>query len=281
MLTLPTAKSVGVTDRLDPEQSVKGGVEYLRRMVARIPDSIEEHEKIWFALASYNVGYGHVMDARRLTKRQGGNPDAFDAHQLKRIIDRNVSFGKTKTGLSGESERALKDFRRGLNESLQVASPEYRRANQVYSETLEALDSLQKAAGSSVDMTGDYATEALGNSLRRLLGYTQARANMMGAIDQADEIGRKTGAKFDDDITSQMLFADELDSLFGTTARTSLKGQQQQVADKAARDAQAVMMATQGAPDTGAISNIVGRGVRAAKGINEENAIKAIEEMLK
>ncbi len=77
MLTLPTAKSVGVTNRLDPEQSVKGGVEYLRRMVARIPDSIDQHEKIWFALASYNVGYGHVMDARRLTKKQGGNPDQW------------------------------------------------------------------------------------------------------------------------------------------------------------------------------------------------------------
>ena len=77
MLTLPTAKSVGVKSRLDPEQSVRGGVEYLRRMVKRIPDSINQHEKIWFALASYNVGYGHVMDARRLTKQQGGNPDSW------------------------------------------------------------------------------------------------------------------------------------------------------------------------------------------------------------
>ncbi|MBF4443746.1 transglycosylase SLT domain-containing protein, partial [Vibrio anguillarum] len=59
MLTLPTARSVGVANRLDPEQSIRGGVEYLRRMVQRIPDSIPEHEKIWFALASYNVGYGH------------------------------------------------------------------------------------------------------------------------------------------------------------------------------------------------------------------------------
>ncbi|GAL11362.1 transglycosylase Slt family [Vibrio astriarenae] len=73
MLTLPTAKSVGVSDRLDPEQSIRGGAEYLRRMVARIPDSVTEHEKIWFALASYNVGYGHMMDARRLTRAQGGN----------------------------------------------------------------------------------------------------------------------------------------------------------------------------------------------------------------
>ncbi|MCV5333232.1 transglycosylase SLT domain-containing protein, partial [Escherichia coli] len=75
--TLPTSKSVGVTDRLNPEQSVRGGVEYLRRIVARVPDTINEHERIWFALASYNIGYGHMMDARRLTKTQGGDPNAW------------------------------------------------------------------------------------------------------------------------------------------------------------------------------------------------------------
>lgn len=50
MLTLPTAKSVGVTNRLDPKQSVRGGVDYLRRMVSRIPDSIDEHEKFGLPL---------------------------------------------------------------------------------------------------------------------------------------------------------------------------------------------------------------------------------------
>ncbi|WP_105903080.1 membrane-bound lytic murein transglycosylase MltF [Vibrio gangliei] len=77
MLTQSTAKMVGVNNRLDPEESIYGGVEYLRRVVERIPDSIPEHEKIWFALASYNVGYGHVMDARRITQHEGGNPDSW------------------------------------------------------------------------------------------------------------------------------------------------------------------------------------------------------------
>lgn len=77
MLTLPTARSVGVRNRLSPEQSIRGGVKYLDRMVNRIPDSISRHEKIWFALASYNVGYGHMMDARRLTREQGGDPNSW------------------------------------------------------------------------------------------------------------------------------------------------------------------------------------------------------------
>ncbi|MBP3141206.1 membrane-bound lytic murein transglycosylase MltF [Aliivibrio fischeri] len=77
MLTLPTAQSVGVQNRLNPEQSIRGGAEYLRRIVKRVPDSITEHEKIWFALASYNIGFGHMMDARRLTQRLGGDPDSW------------------------------------------------------------------------------------------------------------------------------------------------------------------------------------------------------------
>lgn len=77
MLTQSTAKMVDVEDRLDPSQSIRGGVEYLRRVIKRIPDSIPEHEKIWFALASYNVGYGHVMDARRITQHEKGNPDSW------------------------------------------------------------------------------------------------------------------------------------------------------------------------------------------------------------
>lgn len=77
MLTLSTAKMMGVTNRLDPNQSIRGGVAYLRRTMKRIPDSIPKHEKIWFALASYNIGYGHVMDARRITLAENGNPDSW------------------------------------------------------------------------------------------------------------------------------------------------------------------------------------------------------------
>ncbi|KJY85385.1 murein transglycosylase [Vibrio galatheae] len=115
MLTLPTAKSVGVTSRLDPEQSVRGGVEYLRRMVERIPDSIEEHEKIWFALASYNVGYGHVMDARRLTKRQGGNPDAWsDVKDRLPLLRQKKYYSQTRYGFArgDEARNYVENIRR-------------------------------------------------------------------------------------------------------------------------------------------------------------------------
>ncbi|MDA9557548.1 membrane-bound lytic murein transglycosylase MltF [Vibrio sp.] len=105
MLTLPTAKSVGVKNRLDPEQSIRGGAKYLARLVSRIPDSIPEDEKVWFALASYNMGYGHMMDARRLTEEQGNNPNAW-GEVKKRIplLKQAKYYKKTKYGYARGDE---------------------------------------------------------------------------------------------------------------------------------------------------------------------------------
>ena len=77
MLTRSTAKSLGIKNRLDVTQSVKGGAKYLSKLINRLPNSIAEDEKIWFALASYNIGYGHLMDARRITTIRKQNPDSW------------------------------------------------------------------------------------------------------------------------------------------------------------------------------------------------------------
>ncbi|WP_390623770.1 membrane-bound lytic murein transglycosylase MltF [Vibrio gallicus] len=105
MLTLPTAESVGVTNRLDPEQSIRGGVAYLRKIVKRIPDTITEHEKIWFALASYNVGYGHVMDARRIAKAQGANPNLWsDVKERLPLLRKKGYYEYTRYGYARGDE---------------------------------------------------------------------------------------------------------------------------------------------------------------------------------
>jgi membrane-bound lytic murein transglycosylase F len=105
MLTLPTAKSVGVSDRLDPEESIRGGVAYLRRVFGRIPDSIPDHEKTWFALASYNLGFGHIMDARRLTKQLGGDPDAWsDVKARLPLLRQKEYFSQTRYGYARGDE---------------------------------------------------------------------------------------------------------------------------------------------------------------------------------
>jgi membrane-bound lytic murein transglycosylase F len=77
MLTLDTAKQVGVTDRLDPEQSIQGGARYFNLMLKKIPQQIQGPDRTWFALAAYNIGFGHLEDARVITQKQGGNPNKW------------------------------------------------------------------------------------------------------------------------------------------------------------------------------------------------------------
>lgn len=77
MLTKETADELGV-NRLDPASSIDGGARYLRQLIDRIPERIEEPDRLWFALAAYNVGMGHLEDARILTQRQGGDPDKWN-----------------------------------------------------------------------------------------------------------------------------------------------------------------------------------------------------------
>ncbi|WP_179952153.1 membrane-bound lytic murein transglycosylase MltF [Marinicella rhabdoformis] len=77
MLTRRAAKDVGITDRTDVLQSLRGGAAYFQKMSDKIPERIEEPDRTLFALAAYNVGYGHLEDARILTQRNGKNPDLW------------------------------------------------------------------------------------------------------------------------------------------------------------------------------------------------------------
>jgi membrane-bound lytic murein transglycosylase F len=71
MLTRATAKYIGVNNRVEPHQSIFGGAYYFAKLLKRLPEKIIGSDRIFFALASYNLGYGHVRDAMRLTRKKG------------------------------------------------------------------------------------------------------------------------------------------------------------------------------------------------------------------
>ena len=75
MLTQETAASLGVESRLDPRQSIEGGARYLALLHERIGDDVPEPDRTYMALAAYNVGWGHLEDARALAKRLDKDPD--------------------------------------------------------------------------------------------------------------------------------------------------------------------------------------------------------------
>ncbi len=77
MLTLDTAREMGVESRLDAEQSIMGGAKYLRQLERRIPDGVTGDDRWYFALAAYNMGMGHLHDARELARELALNPDRW------------------------------------------------------------------------------------------------------------------------------------------------------------------------------------------------------------
>lgn len=77
MLTEETADRLGVTDRLDPKQSIIAGARYILTLKDMVPKRIQEPDRTWIALAAYNIGYAHVEDARILAQRLKLNPDSW------------------------------------------------------------------------------------------------------------------------------------------------------------------------------------------------------------
>ena len=79
MLTSDTAQAMGITHRANAKESIFAGARYLAAVRKMIPTHIPEPDRTWFLIAAYNVGFGHVEDARVLAQRMGKNPDSWAA----------------------------------------------------------------------------------------------------------------------------------------------------------------------------------------------------------
>jgi hypothetical protein len=202
-------------------------------------------------------------------------PDAYGVHTAKRFIDTQVNYGKKNLAnpLTSQAERALKDLRRNLNQSLGEKFPVYKAANEKYSDTITALDDLQRAAGTQIDFDSPNANKALGTAMRKLTSNYGTRANLIDSLDQANQVASKYGMKLDDDIVNQLIFVNELDRMFGAAADTSLKGQMSQALETGVEIARG--NAAQRAME------LVAEKAQNLRGVNKENAIKAMEEILK
>jgi hypothetical protein len=207
--------------------------------------------------------------------KRGAAPDAHELHRMKRYIDEIVTYGKEGEGLKGKTERILKSLRRDLDDTLDSSFPDYNAANTKYADTVGALDALQDVAGKKMDLFGLSAEKATGTLLRRMMSNAQSRVNLVDAVDSLESISKKYGGTFADDISSQMLFADELDNVFGSVARTSFAGE---TAKGIRKGAEAV---TGQRTISGTALEIGAAGIEKLRGINEEGAFKAIGDLLK
>ncbi|KAB0529226.1 MULTISPECIES: membrane-bound lytic murein transglycosylase MltF [Pseudomonas] len=127
MLTQNTAQAMGVSNRLDAKQSIKGGAKYLAYMKDQLDDKIEEPDRTWFALAAYNVGSGHLDDARKLAQKEGLNPNKWlDVKKMLPRLSQKQWYSKTRYGYArgGEPVHFVANIRRYYDILTWVTQPQ-------------------------------------------------------------------------------------------------------------------------------------------------------------
>ena len=126
MLTRTTAKALGIENRLDPKESIMGGAYYLNKLRKRLPESVVEPDRTWLALAAYNVGMGHLWDARKLAETLDKNPDKWQelAEVLpllsKKKYYRNLKHGYARGYEPVDYVQNIRNYRNMLEKAVQV-----------------------------------------------------------------------------------------------------------------------------------------------------------------
>lgn len=105
MLTRATAGELNIENRLDAAESLRGGARYFKNLKRRLPEDIKEPDRTWLALASYNIGLGHLEDARVITERRGGDPDLWlDVKENLPLLRRSKWYKTVKYGYARGNE---------------------------------------------------------------------------------------------------------------------------------------------------------------------------------
>ncbi|WP_252106256.1 MULTISPECIES: membrane-bound lytic murein transglycosylase MltF [unclassified Halomonas] len=115
MLTQPTASDLGVSNRRDPAQSIDGGARYLRSLEERLPEEIIGDNRLYMAMAAYNVGLGHLYDARDIAKMRGGDPNLWaDVREALPLLQQRRWHSQTRYGFArgGEPVIYVRNIRR-------------------------------------------------------------------------------------------------------------------------------------------------------------------------
>jgi len=88
-----TAEDLGINDRSDPEQNLRGGTKYLFQLYGNFEDIPDSIERIKFTMASFNAGLGHVEDARRLAEKLDLNPNIWEDNVAESILKLSYPVG--------------------------------------------------------------------------------------------------------------------------------------------------------------------------------------------
>ncbi len=197
--------------------------------------------------------------------------DGLHIHRAKKFIDNKVDVGqRSASPITTDAERIALDLRSSINNSLRNASDEYRVANEIFSETIEPLKEFQRLSGRNFNPESANANEFVGKLSRRILSNVQSREPLIDVIHALENVGRKHGGKFNDDIATQIMFVEQLEKTFGTFAPTGIQGEIGKGVGRALRG-----------DKTQVLIDATGKLIDKARGVSEDAALKSLREFVK
>jgi membrane-bound lytic murein transglycosylase F len=84
-----TAERFGVTQGSPPIQQIRAGVSFLQWLDNKLTDVKDPAERQKFVLAAYNIGLGHVLDARALASKNGKDPDIWEGSVVDFLLSKS------------------------------------------------------------------------------------------------------------------------------------------------------------------------------------------------
>jgi len=136
-ITEDTARHLGITNLLDPAQNVLGAARYLRDLKDKLPSRIREPDRTWLALAAFNIGLGHLEDARALAQRQKLDPDRWsDVKKALPLLAIPDYYAQAKQGYArGGMPVAFVERVRGYYDVLLAQQPAHQPRLRTFAET--------------------------------------------------------------------------------------------------------------------------------------------------
>ena len=104
------AEDLGVENRSNPEQSIRGGTKFLDRLWNNFEEVEDSVQRIKFTLASYNCGYYHVLDAQKLAEMNDLDKYRWDDNVAEMVLELSYPDNYNKPGIKYGYVRGIEPY---------------------------------------------------------------------------------------------------------------------------------------------------------------------------
>lgn len=196
---------------------------------------------------------------------------------IRQQLGTEVDLGTLEGNLDKSAKRILQKVYANLGEDITFIDPQYAELSDQYSKLSTAMDYFQRALGKDFEATNLKSSLKAGEVGRRMLGNAASRP--LAIVENIQDLARAYGYNKNIDSRSQILFANFLEDLFGTTQSQSLQSQMTKGVN-AAEEASGALTDVATGNASGLLSKAVRKGLNLVRNITPERQIEAVRALI-